>query len=159
MEYRNARYIEDGRIDCEINHPVYGWIPFTADPNDDVLFGRQMFEALKDIAVPYIPGSTPKEEPDRESMKLSFAQMLIGLVTDGWITTAEGRNWRDRISLPSAVTKIIESLPEEQQFAAETRVLAPSEVRRLDPLVIALGDIAGKSPEELDTFFITYSQI
>lgn len=35
-EYRNARYISnDGWIDCELNHPVYGWIPYTLDPNDE----------------------------------------------------------------------------------------------------------------------------
>jgi len=34
MEYRNAKRIKGGLIDCEINHPVYGWIPFTCDPND-----------------------------------------------------------------------------------------------------------------------------
>jgi len=34
MEYRNAKYIANNRIDCEIEHPVYGWIPFTCDPND-----------------------------------------------------------------------------------------------------------------------------
>lgn len=34
MEYRNAAFNHLGTIDCEINHPRYGWIPFTADPND-----------------------------------------------------------------------------------------------------------------------------
>lgn len=34
MEYRNAKHISDARIDCEINHPTYGWIPFTCDPTD-----------------------------------------------------------------------------------------------------------------------------
>lgn len=35
MNYRNAKYIDnEGRIDCEIEHPVYGWIPYTLDPND-----------------------------------------------------------------------------------------------------------------------------
>lgn len=36
MEYRNAFYsnVEKTRIDCEINHPDYGWIPYTLDPND-----------------------------------------------------------------------------------------------------------------------------
>jgi hypothetical protein len=34
MEYRNAKHIGQGRIDCEINHPDYGWIPFTCDPKD-----------------------------------------------------------------------------------------------------------------------------
>lgn len=34
MEYRNAKHINETMIDCEINHPTYGWIPFTCDPND-----------------------------------------------------------------------------------------------------------------------------
>ena len=35
MNYRNAKYINDnGLIDCEIEHPVHGWIPYTLDPAD-----------------------------------------------------------------------------------------------------------------------------
>ena len=35
MNYRNAKYINDnGWIDCEIEHLVHGWIPYTLDPAD-----------------------------------------------------------------------------------------------------------------------------
>ena len=34
MNYRNAKYISATVIDCEIDHPDYGWIPYTLDPND-----------------------------------------------------------------------------------------------------------------------------
>jgi hypothetical protein len=35
MNYRNAKYINDsGWIDCEIEHPVHGWVPYTLDPAD-----------------------------------------------------------------------------------------------------------------------------
>lgn len=34
MDYRNAKHRANGTINCEINHPIYGWIPFTCDPND-----------------------------------------------------------------------------------------------------------------------------
>jgi len=34
MEYRNAKYIDETRIDCEINHEIYGWVPYTLDPAD-----------------------------------------------------------------------------------------------------------------------------
>jgi hypothetical protein len=34
MQYRNPVYTADGRINCEINHSHYGWIPFTADTKD-----------------------------------------------------------------------------------------------------------------------------
>lgn len=34
MNYRNAKLLENGWIDCEIEHPTYGWIPFTCNPED-----------------------------------------------------------------------------------------------------------------------------
>lgn len=34
MQYRNAKYIDEVRIECEIEHPVYGWIPYGLDPAD-----------------------------------------------------------------------------------------------------------------------------
>ena len=34
MEFRNPEYTADGRIKCEINHKAFGWIPFTASPDD-----------------------------------------------------------------------------------------------------------------------------
>jgi hypothetical protein len=42
MEYRNAEFLENGKIDCEINHPQYGWIPFTASPTDAAQHGRDL---------------------------------------------------------------------------------------------------------------------
>lgn len=38
---RNPRYNQDGvTIDCEIEHPIFGWIPFTANPDDPEEHGR-----------------------------------------------------------------------------------------------------------------------
>jgi hypothetical protein len=34
MNYRNARYITATVINCEIEHLVHGWIPYTLDPDD-----------------------------------------------------------------------------------------------------------------------------
>ena len=34
MNYKNAKQHENGSIDCEIEHPVHGWIPTTLDIND-----------------------------------------------------------------------------------------------------------------------------
>lgn len=35
MNYRNAKYINaNGWIDCEIEHPQFGWIPYTLNPSD-----------------------------------------------------------------------------------------------------------------------------
>ena len=52
MQYRNPVYTADGRINCEINHSHYGWIPFTADANDIENHGKELFDAiLKDGGV------------------------------------------------------------------------------------------------------------
>lgn len=102
---------------------------------------------------------TVEEPPAPPVPNLSFPQLLIGLVTEGWITAEEGRAWRDRVALPAPVVELISKLPPEQQFASETRALAPSEVLRDDPLVVSLGAMQQKTPEELDQFFRTYAVV
>jgi serine protease inhibitor len=57
--YRNAKYIDTTRIDCEIEHEIHGWIPYTIDPadtdmtinNDDLLAAMG---AAGDVAA-YVP--------------------------------------------------------------------------------------------------------
>ena len=34
MEYRNAKYISETVIDCEINHKKFGWIPYTCSDEE-----------------------------------------------------------------------------------------------------------------------------
>lgn len=43
---RNAIRLEDGRFDCEVQHPVFGWIPFTASSNDPAEHGRAIWAHL-----------------------------------------------------------------------------------------------------------------
>lgn len=83
MEYRNAKHIGQNRIDCEINHPELGWIPFTCDPEDtgaqfDVaeLHGRM---AADPDAVPYIPPT--QEELDAIAAKQVRSQRDFILAT------------------------------------------------------------------------------
>ena len=89
---------------------------------------------------------------------LSFAQLLIGLVAEQWITEADGNGWLTG-TLPFAVLTVIDSLPEGQRFATKARALRPSEVLRNDPLVTAMGTAAGKTTAEIDTFFQTYAGV
>lgn len=46
MNYRNAKYNKYGTIDCEFLHPHYGWIPFTAGPEDSSEIGRALFDVI-----------------------------------------------------------------------------------------------------------------
>ena len=57
MNYQSPKLLENGWIECEIEHPEYGWIPFTCDPNDTgALFDTAAFFAeMQPHAAPYVP--------------------------------------------------------------------------------------------------------
>ena len=134
-------------------------LPVVADPDpvlaaDEKLFGPD-FEVKADRVRAY--GRAVKAEP-HEIVKMTFAQLLIGLVAEGWITEAEGDGWLAG-TLPGPVLGLISTLPAESRFAAKARAIRPSEVLRRDPLVEMLAVAQGKSSEQLDTFFATYSQV
>lgn len=153
---RNPAFTADGRIDCEIEHPVYGWIPFTADPDDVEAYGAEIYAAALAMGPTEYVAPPPAPAPVPASM--TFAQLLIGLVTEQWITEAEGEAWLGNV-LPTQVTALIDSLPVEHQFAAKARALRPSVILRADPLVTMMGAAANKTPEQLDEFFRMYSEV
>ena len=57
MNYRNPIFNSFGTIDCEINHPARGWIPFTCDPNDTgaEFDTAELFAIMQPSAAPYVP--------------------------------------------------------------------------------------------------------
>jgi hypothetical protein len=55
-------------IDCEIEHEVYGWIPFTASPDDVEAYGRELFTELSAGEVaPYV-APPPPPPPTQEQI-------------------------------------------------------------------------------------------
>ena len=109
MNYRNAKYINTtGWIDCEIEHPDYGWIPYTLDPadtdmtvnNDDLLAAMA---ANGDVAA-YVPPT--QEELDAEAAAAVRAERDMKLATEvdpiagnalRWaaLTAAQQQAWAD----------------------------------------------------------------
>lgn len=107
------------------------------------------------------PVNATPQKPNRKTVvptSISFAQLLIGLVAEGWLTQAEGEAWLDGV-LPAPLTALIDSLPAEARFVALARAKRPSEILRDDPMVVALGAAQGKTAEELDQFFCTYANV
>jgi len=45
MNYRNVKQVSGGRIDVEINHPVFGWIPHTVDASENPEFHAEITAA------------------------------------------------------------------------------------------------------------------
>jgi len=74
-------------IDLEINHPTYGWIPFTASPNDVEAHGREVFAALsKGDVAEYVPPPAPTTEKFAEAARAERDTLLAA--TD-WTQAAD----------------------------------------------------------------------
>jgi hypothetical protein len=75
MNFRNARYNAFGLIDCEIDHPQHGWMPFTASPKDVESLGRDIFESAKFSASDYVP--SPLTPPTAEQVRIERNRLLL----------------------------------------------------------------------------------
>ena len=65
MNARNPKQNAVGSIDLEIDHPVYGWIPFTASPDDAEgaeIYGQAEAGLFGPVA-PYVEPPTPEPVP------------------------------------------------------------------------------------------------
>ena len=100
-----------------------------------------------------IEGNGPTIEVP-QTRQITFAQLLIGLVEEQWITEAEGDAWLTG-TLPAPVLNLIGQLPAQYRFRAKARAIRPSIVLLNDPLVQQLAAAQNKTAE-LPAFFNTY---
>lgn len=61
MKIKTPRFNSLGSIDCEIEHPQFGWIPFTASPDDNTELGRSLYAALMTGEHGEIPAFQPHQ--------------------------------------------------------------------------------------------------
>jgi hypothetical protein len=81
MDIRNAKYNAFGTIDCEIEHPVFSWIPFTANPDDVDPIGADVFNAAQSNAAAYVaPVIDPAEALAAERAAMSCSRLQGRLV-------------------------------------------------------------------------------
>lgn len=128
MEFRNARYLKDGRIDCEVNHPQLGWIPFTASIDDPDAKGRRVFVSIVEAgaAEAYTPPPAPSHDELmsvwREKASCSMLSLQDHLIDIGLFEGAEAASqnidpkWRIRWEARGGVD-VSRSNPLLDQFA------------------------------------------
>ena len=137
MEVRAAVYTADGRIDCEIDHARFGWIPFTARADDPEQHGVEIYQAaLAAGPAPYVP-STPEEL--RATMQCSPAQMRLALHRAGLLATVQA---------------IADSDPEASIVWEYATVIL-----RDSPFIAAMKSQSGMTDTEIDALFITAAAI
>lgn len=73
FEIKEAQENKFGDIDVMLNHPEFGWIPFTASPDDSEELGREVYELAK--VQEYAEYQPSYEEKDAEA-RVKRARLL-----------------------------------------------------------------------------------
>jgi hypothetical protein len=97
MNYRNAKRLANGWIDCEIEHETFGWIPFSCDPNDtgaqfDVAALHAQMDADLDTAA-YVPPT--QEELDAAAAETVRAERDAKLASEVDPIVSNPLRWAD----------------------------------------------------------------
>jgi hypothetical protein len=114
MDIRNPVFTADNRIDCEIEHPHFGWIPFTADPNDVEAHGQKIYAAALAmgpadyVASAVVPPTKEEQEAARKAAYTQEADPLFFMSQRGEATVEE---WQAKV----AEIKARYPYPEETQ--------------------------------------------
>lgn len=134
MNFRNPKHNNNGSIDCEIEHPDYGWIPFTADPNDPEPLGKLVHDTIIADGVPIAAADPvpPPAEPLPVST-ISKLQCKRQAVVEGI--------WN---SLRTAINQDAE-IKENWELTSGLTITEPD--------VIAMGAAIGKQGQDLQDFF------
>ena len=81
MNYRNAKHLDGSRIDCEIEHPFHGWIPFTCDPSDtgaafDVV---ELYDAMSadPTTAAYVPPTQSELDATQTLFRIAELKQLL----------------------------------------------------------------------------------
>lgn len=137
MEIRNAIYNAFGTIDCEINHPTFGWIPFTASPDDVEELGRQIHaDIIAGKAGQIAPYVAPPPQPEPIPQSISRFQARAALLQTGFL--ADVQAYMDD---PATDPFVRIAWQDAQVF------------KRQSPTVLSLQPLLGLTDEQLDDLF------
>lgn len=147
MEWRNARFNALGTIDMEIEHDVYGWLPFTATPDDPEQRGRDLYAAALEsgnVAV-YLPAPVSPEQ-----IKAEIGQA----VQDRLDQFARSRGYDSIMSAASYAQSSVSAFSVEGQRASTLRDMTWLKVSAIlaevesgaRPMPTTLSDIEGDLP-------------
>lgn len=162
MNFRKEVLLPNGMIDCEIEHPKLGWVPYTCDKNAksadmDIadLHARMSVTAKPRVYTPEDLVNL-KIAARRNSVmpKTEFLSKLydLGLVSaDAAITIAKG-------DIPSDMSWVTDFMADSQKMTFMLEWAAFTELGRLNYIVLTIGSILNLSDEQLDSIFNVNTQ-
>lgn len=143
INWRSPRYNARGAIDCEIEHPQFGWIPFTASEDDPEEHGRSIYQAILDSGEQIAPYEPPSPEEvlarERAGMVVSRRQAKQQLVIEG---------------VYDKIQPAIDAIEDTTQRALVQIYFDDADTwERLNDDLITLGHAVGLSDEKMDELF------
>lgn len=144
-EWRNPAFTASGRIDCEINHPVYGWIPFTVDVADT---GAEFDVVALDASIRQAGGISPYSPP-------SAAEILASERATMRCSRFQARAALHNAGLLVAVEAAVAGADPFVQIAWQDA----TEFYRGSPTIAALQAAVGLTDEQVDNLFRAAAQI
>ena len=150
MEWRNPKFNVFGTVDVEINHPAYGWVWFTASPDDTEVGMRMLHDEV--IAVGNIaPYEPPPEQPVPVPEEISRRQFYQVLAKAGKITKAEALAAIQYGAIPAALQTIIDGMMnEEDAFEAQMLLAGATTFYRSHPFVLVIAITHRMTEAEMD---------
>jgi hypothetical protein len=139
IQVRNPQYNAAGTIDMEMEHPKFGWIPFTASPDDSEQHGRELYaQAMAGDFGPVAEYVAPPPAPPVIPTSVTMRQARLALLGAGLL---------DQVN--AAITDPAAQI--EWEYATT--------VERNSPLVQNLSIGLGLTEEQLDSLFTTASTL
>lgn len=95
MEARNPAYNEFGSIDCEVEHPRFGWIPYTANNGRGDPREQNIWDQCVGLGpAPYVP--PPVSSPSASDVRAEGARRLSMVAAS--YPLAERETWHKQLA-------------------------------------------------------------
>lgn len=143
--WRNPAFTASGRIDCEIEHPVFGWLPFRLDPEDT---GAEFDVAGLHAAILEAGGVAPYVPPDPAALLLAERSAMR-------CSRFQARAALHNAGLLVAVEAAVAGADPFVQIAWQDA----TEFYRGSPTIAALQAAVGLTDEQVDNLFRAAAQI
>ena len=146
LQVRNPQYNAANTVDLEINHPQFGWVPFTATPYDAEAYGRELYaQAVAGDFGPVAEYVAPSPVQLTTPASVTMRQCRLQLLATG------------KLNLVAAA---IASLPSPQKEEAEIEWEYGAVVWRSSSLIAMLAPVLGwNTAEEIDAQFIAAEKL
>jgi hypothetical protein len=123
MDYKGPKFTLNGDIDCEIKHPKFGWIPFTASPVDPVGHGRDIYAAIMAAGgvAPFVaPDAAPRYATAAEASAamVVWIDRLSGAVLDLYPAAIQG-GWVEEEAMAEAYSAGFEDVAQRATLQAD----------------------------------------